>query len=125
MAGRRSHPRFAVSTPWDGSMRVLKDVVIHRTDTDELLAVSRTAGITGEEMTLDVMGAGASLGLRVRVLESRPVIVDGAVCHRVRLALLMEEPAATSDTEAAAEREAISETRTAPLTLSGPLAEAI
>ncbi len=107
-------------------MRVLKDVVIHRTDTDELLAVSRTAGITGEEMTLDVMGAGASLGLRVRVVESRPVIVDGAVCHRVRLALLTDEEAtAASDAAATVEREATVEERTVPLALSGPLAEAI
>lgn len=125
MAGRRSHPRFAVSTPWDGSMRVLKDVVIHRTDTEELLAVSRTAGITGEEMTLDVMGAGESLGLRVRVVESRPVIVDGAVCHRVRLALLTDEESTGASDPATAEREATSEERTARLALSGPLAEAI
>lgn len=115
MAGRRSHPRFAVATPWDGSMRVLKDVVVHRTDSDEVLAVSRTAGIVGEEMTLDVMGAGASVGLRVRVLESRPVIVDGAVCHRMRLALLNAEATAPVEREVPA----------APLTLSGPLAEAI
>ena len=125
MAGRRSHPRFAVSTPWDGSMRVLKDVVIHRTDSEELLAVSRTAGITGEEMTLDVMSAGASLGLRVRVLESRPVIVDGSVCHRMRLALLVGEPGTTGDTDADAACEAMSKERSSPLALSGPLAEAI
>lgn len=116
MAGRRSHPRYAVSIPWDGSMRVLKDVVIHRTDTDELLAVSRTAGITGEEMTLDVMGAGASLGLRVRVLESRPVIVDGAVCHRMRLAMLNVDDAAAVEHEVSPAPLAIS---------SGPMAEAV
>ena len=104
-------------------MRVLKDVVIHRTDTDELLAVSRTAGIVGEEMTLDVMGAGASLGLRVRVLESRPVIVDGAVCHRMRLAMLTADGDAAAE-RGAAEREGSTEAA-APLTLSGPLAEAI
>ncbi len=125
MAGRRSHPRYAVSTPWDGSMRVLKDVVIHRTDSDELLAVSRTAGITGEEMTLDVMGAGASLGLRVRVLESRPVIVDGAVCHRMRLAMLNADDAAAVDRDTPAEREVASKERSASLSLSGPLAEAV
>ena len=116
MAGRRSHPRYAVSTPWDGSMRVLKDVVIHRTDSEELLAVSRTAGITGEEMTLDVMGAGASLGLRVRVLESRPVIVDGGVCHRMRLAMLNVDGVATVEHEVSP----------APLAISpGPMAEAV
>ena len=123
MAGRRSHPRFAIASPWDGSMRVLKDVVIHRTDSDELLAVSRTPGIVGEEMTLDVMGAGASLGLRVSVLESRPVIVDGAVCHRIRLGLLSaEEPAAEGDVKGRQRSEA---TAGAPLTITGPLAEAI
>jgi hypothetical protein len=106
-------------------MRVLKDVVVHRTDTEELLAVSRAAGITGEEMTLDVMGAGASLGLRVRVLESRPVIVDGTVCHRMRLALLHDEAANADDTESPVAREIASEERSSSLSLSGPLAEAI
>jgi hypothetical protein len=104
-------------------MRVLKDVVIHRTDSEELLAVSRTPGIVGEEMTLDVMGAGASLGLRVRVLESRPVIVDGAVCHRIRLALLnADEAAGTGEDKAQQPSE---QTAAAPMTISGPLAEAI
>lgn len=131
MAGRRSHPRFAVASPWDGSMRVLKDVVIHRTDSDELLAVSRTAGIVGEEMTLDVMGAGSSLGLRVKVVESRPVIVDGAVCHRMRLALLNADAIARVERDVRAERQAPTgehaerAERGAPLTVSGPLAEAI
>jgi hypothetical protein len=127
MAGRRSHPRFAVATPWDGSMRVLKDVVLHKTDSDELLAVSRAPGIVGEEMTLDVMGAGASIGLRVRVIDSRPVIVDGTVCHRLRLFLLCqvnnEETEIAPDI--AAESEAASEATAAPLIISGPLAEAI
>ena len=123
MAGRRSHPRFAVASPWDGSMRVLKDVVVHRTDSDELLAVGRTAGIVGEEMSLDVMGAGASLGLRVRVLESRPVIVDGSVCHRMRLTLVT--PAALTTVEQAVAAEVETEESPVPLAVSGPLAEAI
>ena len=124
MAGRRSHPRFAVASPWDGSMRVLKDVVVHRTDSDELLAVGRTAGIVGEEMTLDVMGAGATVGLRVRVLESRPVIVDGSVCHRMRLAVLNAETAiGTVDVGPTGEIEVAPEA--APLTVPGSLAEAI
>ena len=76
-------------------------------------------------MTLDVMGAGESLGLRVRVVESRPVIVDGAVCHRVRLALLTDEESTAASDPSTAEREATSGERSAPLTLSGPLAEAI
>ena len=88
MNGRRSHPRFAVATPWDGAVRVLRDVVINRVGPHELLAVSHNPGLVGEEMSLDVMGGGASLGLRVRVIESAPMLFNGTVRHRLRLAVL-------------------------------------
>jgi hypothetical protein len=87
MSGRRSHPRFAVATPWDGAMRVLRDVVILRSESDELHAVSHVPGISGEEMTLDLIGAGETLGLKVKVIDSRPMMVEGAVRHRIRLAV--------------------------------------
>lgn len=88
MSGRRSHPRFTVATPWAGAVRVLRDVVINRIGPNELLAVSQTPGLVGEEMTLDVTGGGASMGLRVKVIESAPMIFNGAVRHRIKLALL-------------------------------------
>jgi hypothetical protein len=43
--------------------------------------------MAGEVMTLDVSGAGAAVGLRVRVIDSRPVMVEGAVRHRIRFTL--------------------------------------
>ena len=108
MSGRRSHPRFAVATPWDGAMRVLRDVVIHRSESGELQAVSTQAAIAGEEMTLDLVGGGATIGLKVRVIDSRPVMVDGAVRHRIRLTLLdgpqMDEATASN---AVAQAEAL------------------
>jgi hypothetical protein len=91
MSGRRSHPRFAVATPWDGAMRVLRDVLIQRSETGELQAVSQQSAIAGEEMTLDVVGGGATIGLKVRVIDSRPVILNGAVRHKIRLTLLNGE----------------------------------
>jgi hypothetical protein len=107
MSGRRSHPRYAVATPWDGAMRVLRDVRIQRTEGDELQAVSQVPGIAGEDMTLDVMGAGTTIGLKVRVIDSRPVMVDGAVRHRIRLALVNAEDdsvvRAITDADAVAE----------------------
>jgi hypothetical protein len=93
MSGRRSHPRFAVASPWEGSLRVLKDVVIQRSQPEELLAISHTAGVLGEEMTLDLIGSGQTLALRVNVVESRPVIVDGSVRHRIRLRMLSSDAA--------------------------------
>ena len=88
MSGRRSHSRFVVANPWDGAVRVLRDVVVDRTDRNELLAVSHAPGVTGEEMTLDLMGGGVVLALQVKVIESRPIIVDGSVRHRIRLGLV-------------------------------------
>lgn len=88
MSGRRSHPRFAVAAPWDGAVRVLRDVVVDRVDREELLAVSVAPAVAGEEMSLDLVGGGRALELRVRVIESRPVIVSGSVRHRIRLGVL-------------------------------------
>ena len=88
MSGRRGNPRFAVTNPWEGTMRVLRDVVVDRTAALELVAVSHLPGMVGEELSLVLLGAGTDLGLRVKVLESRPVIVDGAVRYRLTLALV-------------------------------------
>jgi hypothetical protein len=85
-------------------MRVLRDVVLQRTEKDELQAVSQVPGMAGEEMTLDLMGAGATIGLRVRVIDSRPMMLEGAVRHRIRLAVVEanDSPAASQVGEAAA-----------------------
>jgi len=74
-------------------MRVLRDVVVDRVDREELLAISQVPAVAGEEMSLDLVGAGTAIELRVKVLESRPVIIDGAVRHRIRLGVL--QPAST------------------------------
>lgn len=88
MSGRRSHTRFAVANPWNGAIRFLRDVVVDRPERDELLAVSHAPAIVGEEMSLDLMGGGQNVAVKVRVIESRPVIIDGAVRHRIRLGLV-------------------------------------
>jgi len=69
-------------------MRILRDVVVDRTSRDELMAVCQVPGVLGETMTMDLMGGGITLGLRVTVLESRPVVIDGAVRHRLRLGMI-------------------------------------
>jgi hypothetical protein len=66
-------------------MRVLRDVVVDRVNREELLVISQAPAIAGEEMSLDLVGAGTTMELRVKVLESRPVIVEGTVRHRIRL----------------------------------------
>lgn len=85
MSGRRSHPRFAVTNPWGGVIKILRDVVVSRTERGELLAVSNAPAIVGETLSLDLIGGGQAVAIKVQVVDSRPVIVDGAVRHRVRL----------------------------------------
>lgn len=87
MAGRRSHPRYGMATPWEGAVRVLREVVVDMRGTNELVAVSHSPGVIGDEMFLDLIGEGRNVQVRVRVIDSQPVIVGGAVRYRLRLVL--------------------------------------
>ena len=100
MSGRRRHERFAPAQPWDGALSVLRDVIVQEDPSGGLITIGQAPGVIGEHMTLDVAGAGHVVTLKVRVLESRPVILDGHVRHRVRLEVLersrrLEEAGAT------------------------------
>ena len=78
-------------------MRVLRDVVVDRNGDSELYAVSLAPGVVGEEMSLELITGVSRRSLRVRVTDSRPVIVAGGVQHRLQLAMLDGfEPAAAS-----------------------------
>jgi hypothetical protein len=82
---------------------VLREVVVVRVNDQEVLAICHAPGVVDEEMTLDLMAAEASLALRVRVIESHPVIIDGAVRHRIRLGLMQPEAIVTRETPAIAD----------------------
>ena len=88
MSGRRRHPRFAAAQAWDGAMRVLRDVMVHAEPDGRLLALGHAPGVAGETLGLELAGAGESVSLRVQVVGSRPVIVDGGVRHWIRLEIL-------------------------------------
>jgi hypothetical protein len=90
MSGRRSHPRFAVLNPWGGAIQVLRDVIVHRNGDRELTIISHVPATAEESMTLSLQTSGPAVTLRVRVLDSRPLIVAGQVRHQIRLALLDE-----------------------------------
>ncbi len=88
MSGRRSHPRYFVETPWEGTVRVLRAVVIDRAGLNEFVAISHAAGVVGEEMSLDLIASEARHELRVRVLASQPVIIENMLRHRIQLSLI-------------------------------------
>jgi hypothetical protein len=89
--------RFSVSNPWGGVIRTLRDVVVQRTGPYECVAIAHAPGVVGETLRLDLLGGGQVLALDVRVIESRPVIVDGTVRHRVRLAVPTRIPEVSGD----------------------------
>ena len=87
MRRRRRDPRYLLASPWEGTLRVPGDVVIERHDDarGQLWVLSAHPARREEVLTLDVSGPGT---LKVRVVESRPVLVDGGIRHRLRLAIL-------------------------------------
>lgn len=82
MSRRRRETRFEVREV-EGVLRVLRDVVVHR-NANELVAISSEAGLPGELVTLH-LETDVDVPARVRVVESRPVVVKGQLRHRLRL----------------------------------------
>jgi hypothetical protein len=74
-----------VVQPPEGVLRVVQDVLLQTAGQKEMVAISREAGIVGEAVTLGVSVGERTRGVHVRVVESQPIIVDGAVRHRLRL----------------------------------------
>jgi len=88
MRGKRRDPRFALTVPWAGSLRVPDDVVVDRRSGTEVWVVSASPASVDEVMTLDLSGSGSQALMNVRVVESVPVLIDGVVRHGLRLTIL-------------------------------------
>jgi hypothetical protein len=90
VADRRRAKRFRLREPAEGALRMFPDVVVQRCGDDEWVGVSRQPAAAGEMLLLDVLQSDAATGqsrgrLPVCVIESRPVIVEGNVRHRIRM----------------------------------------
>jgi hypothetical protein len=88
MPGRRRDQRFTLSVPWEGALRVPADVVIEQYGEKEVSVVSTAPAHRDELMTLDTNGSEPPVTMRVRVTSSVPVLIDGVVRHRLRLAIV-------------------------------------
>lgn len=88
MRRTRRDPRYLVPRPWEGHLRIPGDVVVEQHDEEqkEFWVVSPEPMRREEKLTLDLAPPGQSL--TVRVVESRPVMLDGIVRHRLRLAIV-------------------------------------
>lgn len=93
MSGRRSHVRFALSPAVEGVVRILRDVTVQQAGAGELTVISREPGVIDERMAIEIADRPAPTALQVEVAESRPLVVDGAVRHRLRLRVVDGRPA--------------------------------
>ena len=85
MSGRRSHQRFEVSPSSTGTLRVNRDIVVQRAVNGELQVLSREPGVRDERMFVQFPDDTPDAAVHVRVVDSRPVVVQGAVRHLLRL----------------------------------------
>jgi hypothetical protein len=85
MLGRRRDERYGFTQPADSSVRVYSDVIVKWSADDEWIAVSREAAVIGEMLVLDVDDGEQRNRFTVCVIESRPIIIDGDMRHRIRL----------------------------------------
>jgi hypothetical protein len=86
MSARRREPRLEMINA-EGVLRVVRDVLVRRSDGDEFTVISDVAARKGEVLTIYVASHGNS-PVAVRVADSQPRIVDGAVRHELRLTRL-------------------------------------
>ena len=89
MQGRRRHIRFSIVKS-EGMLTVLRDVVVHTTETGEFVIIDAEAAEPGEVLTIETMLNGEVSTTAVKVIASRPVIHSGAVLHQLLLASLEE-----------------------------------
>ncbi len=63
----------------------MRDVVVPRACSKEVIAISQEAGVLGEAVTVEMPTEEAGSRVRARIVESLPVVVNGTVRHRLRL----------------------------------------
>ena len=79
--------RFRLIKPVEGVLRVLRDVIVYHIGDQQWITVGREPAVVGEILMLDVNDGDSWKRLTMCVIESRRVIFDGDVRHRIRLQL--------------------------------------
>ena len=83
MLGRRSHARISLESGAEGILRLARDISVRVAGDGQLIAISRDAAAIGERV--GVLLADDEVDVIAEVIESKPVICDGAVRHRLVL----------------------------------------
>jgi hypothetical protein len=81
MLGRRSHARISLESGAEGVLSLARDISVRTNGDGHLVAISRDAASIGERVR--VLLADDEVTVIAEVVESKPVICDGAVRHRL------------------------------------------
>jgi hypothetical protein len=97
MSARRRTSRFRLVAPVDAVLVLQRPVTVDRVVGNEMWITSDIAAVHDDLFSFSRIGSNPVSNLRLRVTGSEPVILDGAVRHRVRLTCAPESgPAATT-----------------------------
>ena len=83
MVGRRSHGRVSVESGGEGILSLARDIAVRVSGNGQLVVISRDAASIGERVR--VLLAEDAVDVIAEVIESKPIICDGAVRHRLVL----------------------------------------
>ena len=87
MSGRRNSVRYQLSVPRDGELVLAHDVIVESRTDDEVLVLSDAPHPRGQELSLELGSAASTDGIRARVMDCEPVVVDGNLRYRLRFAV--------------------------------------
>jgi hypothetical protein len=81
MLGRRSHARISLESDAEGVLSLARDIWVRVSDEGLLVAISRDAVAVGERVR--VLLAEDDVDVLAEIVESKPLVCDGAVRHRL------------------------------------------
>jgi hypothetical protein len=81
MLGRRSHARISLESGAEGVLSLARDISVRTNGDGHLVAISRDAAAIGERVR--VVLTDDEVTVSAEIMESKPVICDGAVRHRL------------------------------------------
>jgi hypothetical protein len=84
VSGRRVFPRFQTLEGWLGRLRTSRQVAVDPT-APGLTVISDRPGVVDEELTLALVKGGERVVVNVRVIATKPQVVNGVVRHQLTL----------------------------------------
>ena len=87
VSGRRAFPRFRTLGTWLGRLRISRQVAVNLTEPG-LTVISDRPGVVDEELTLSLVQRGEQMAVQVRVVATNPQVLNGVLCHKLKLEVL-------------------------------------